>query len=125
MNGGAALDLSVNGKEYAVSMASSIDRTRNSSLSTESKSGEPTVEMGEVRSVGDDQFNKLINKAIKAAQGISTELEISVHKETNDLIVRVINKDTGDLIREIPSEKMIDMIQKFVEMSGILIDKKV
>ncbi|MDR6883476.1 flagellar protein FlaG [Bacillus sp. 3255] len=119
------MDLSVNGKEYAVSMASSIDRTRNSSLSTESKSGEPTVEMGEVRSVGDDQFNKLINKAIKAAQGISTELEISVHKETNDLIVRVINKDTGDLIREIPSEKMIDMIQKFVEMSGILIDKKV
>ncbi|MBA2942404.1 flagellar protein FlaG [Paenibacillus sp. CGMCC 1.16610] len=124
------MDFSVNGKDYAGSMTSpstesGFARNQNNIATTENKIDQPVGEKGEIKSVGEEQLNKIINKAIKAAQGVNTQLEISVHKETNDLIVKVINKDTGDVIREIPSEKMIEMIQKFMEMSGVLIDQRV
>lgn len=50
-------------------------------------------------------------------------LQFSLHKETNRTIVRVINKETQELIREIPSEEMLNIMAKMDEMMGILFDK--
>ena len=36
----------------------------------------------------------------------------------------VINEDTDEVIREIPPEKSLDMLQKMWEMAGILVDEK-
>ena len=51
-------------------------------------------------------------------------LQFSLHKETNRTIVRVINEETQELIREIPSEEMLNIMAKMDEMMGILFDKK-
>ena len=51
-------------------------------------------------------------------------LHFSLHQETNRTIVRVINEETQELIREIPSEEVLDIIVKMDEMMGILFDKK-
>lgn len=55
----------------------------------------------------------------------SVGLSFSKHDDTGRTIVKVINKDTDELIREIPSEKVLDMAAKLDEMVGILFDTKV
>jgi len=55
----------------------------------------------------------------------SVGLSFSRHDDTGRTIVKVINKDTDELIREIPSEKVLDMAAKLDEMVGILFDTKV
>jgi len=35
-----------------------------------------------------------------------------------------LNADTDEVIREIPPEKSLDMLQKMLEMAGILVDEK-
>lgn len=80
---------------------------------------------GEKVSAGEEQVVKNIERALKAIQGPDTMLEMSVHKETNTIIVKVKNKDTGELIREIPPEKTLDLVAKFMEINGILIDEKI
>ena len=63
---------------------------------------------------------------------LSTDLEIlhsvglsfSKHDDTGRTIVKVINKDTDELIREIPSEQVLDMAAKLDEMIGLLFDTK-
>jgi flagellar protein FlaG len=75
--------------------------------------------------VGDEQLVKNIERALKAIEGPHTAFEMSVHKATNTIVVKVLDKDTGELIREIPPEKTLDLVAKFMEINGILIDEKV
>ncbi|WP_336762387.1 flagellar protein FlaG [Paenibacillus sp. USHLN196] len=74
---------------------------------------------------GDEHLIKAIDKAVKALQGPTTTLEMSVHEKTHQILVKVLNKETGELIREIPPEKTLDLVAKMMEIAGILIDEKV
>lgn len=51
-------------------------------------------------------------------------MEFSVHQETHTIMVKVFNKETGDLIREIPQEKLLDVAANMMELNGLFIDKK-
>jgi flagellar protein FlaG len=79
---------------------------------------------GENVTISDEQLIKAIDHAIKAIQGATTSLEFSVHQKTNEIMIKVKDKDTGELIREIPPEKTLDFVAKLWEMAGILVDKK-
>jgi flagellar protein FlaG len=50
--------------------------------------------------------------------------QFSLHQATNRTIVRVINEETQELIREIPTEEMLNIMAKMDEMMGVLFDKK-
>lgn len=72
-----------------------------------------------------EQSIQELQKAIEAIQGPQRTLEISVHDKTHAITIKVLNKETGDLIREIPPEKILDVVAKMMEFTGILVDKKV
>ncbi|MBT2282015.1 flagellar protein FlaG [Paenibacillus polymyxa] len=76
-------------------------------------------------SVVNEQLVKTIERAIKSLEGPQTSLEISVHEKTHDIMVKVLNRETGELIREIPPEKTLDLVAKMMEIAGILIDEKI
>ncbi|WP_150270507.1 flagellar protein FlaG [Paenibacillus tepidiphilus] len=76
-------------------------------------------------SKGDEQVVKALDKVLKALEGPGTTLEVSVHKETKAIMVKVLNKDTGELIREIPPEKTLDIVANMMEIAGIIVDEKV
>lgn len=67
-----------------------------------------------------------VNDAVKRANSRMehTRCEYSYHKKTNRVSIKVINADTDEVIREIPPEKSLDMLQKMWEMAGILVDEK-
>jgi flagellar protein FlaG len=79
---------------------------------------------GEHIPISEEQLIKAIDRAIKAAEGSATALEFSVHAPTKQIMVKVLEKETGRVIREIPPEKMMDMVAKLWQMAGILIDEK-
>lgn len=56
--------------------------------------------------------------------GQNTEVEVAFHEKTKEMIVRLVNKESKEIVREIPSEKMIDMITSLCEMAGLYIDEK-
>lgn len=72
----------------------------------------------------EQQINEL-QKMIDAIQGPKRVLEVSVHQETNAIMVKVLNEQTGDVIREIPPERRLDVAAKMMELAGIIIDKKI
>ncbi|MFD1139406.1 flagellar protein FlaG [Paenibacillus urinalis] len=76
-------------------------------------------------SSADEHLIRAIEKAIKAMQGPTTTMEVSVHEKTHQIMVKVLNKENGELIREIPPEKTLDIVAKMMEIAGILIDEKV
>lgn len=98
---------------------SSVDK-----LSTE-KDLKVAEQSGVKLSVGEEQLIRAIDRAIKALEGPETRFEMKVHEGTNSVTVKVFNKETGDLIREVPPEKTLDLVVKMKEIAGLLIDEKV
>lgn len=76
-------------------------------------------------SIAEEQLIRTIEQAVKSLQGPQTTLEISIHEKTHDIMVKVLNKDTGELIREVPPEKTLDLVAKMMEIAGILVDEKI
>jgi flagellar protein FlaG len=66
---------------------------------------------------------KAIEKANKHIRTYDRRLEFSIHDMTKQIIVRVINTEDDSVIREIPSEKVLDMVAHLWEISGILVDE--
>ncbi|TXK80946.1 flagellar protein FlaG [Paenibacillus sp. N3.4] len=79
---------------------------------------------GDNITISDAQVVKALEHAIKAVQGRTTSLEFSIHQKTKLISVKVLDKDTGETIREIPPEKSLDFVAKLWEMAGILIDER-
>ncbi|MED1791098.1 flagellar protein FlaG [Brevibacillus nitrificans] len=54
----------------------------------------------------------------------STYLQFSVHKDLPSIMIKVFDKKTGDLIREVPPEKILDMVSNMVKRTGLIFDEK-
>lgn len=65
-----------------------------------------------------------IERANKAILGANTRFEFAIHDKTKEIMVKIINADTNEVIREIPPEKTLDMVAKMWEMAGIMIDER-
>ncbi len=65
-----------------------------------------------------------IDRANKDMYSSGRKLEFSVHKDLHVVMVKVRNSETGELIREIPPEKILDLVANMCKMSGILVDEK-
>jgi|HigsolmetaAR203D_1030402.scaffolds.fasta_scaffold00082_33 flagellar protein FlaG len=79
---------------------------------------------GENVPIGEEQWVKVIEKVNKSLVGTYTSLEFSIHEPTKQIMVKVLNRDTGETIREIPPEKMLDIVAKIWEMAGLLVDER-
>lgn len=52
-------------------------------------------------------------------------LEFSMHEASGRTMIKVVEKDTGDLIRQIPPEEVLELIARMGDVLGILFDKRV
>ena len=66
---------------------------------------------------------KALNNDMEALHRVG--LQFSVHKDTGQTVVRVVDKDTGKLIRQIPPQELLDLAAKLEDMMGILFDQQV
>ncbi len=62
-----------------------------------------------------------LNDFVQSAQ---RQLEFFVDKESGKTVVRVIDSDTGDTIRNIPSDEVLNMQKQLKEMSDRMFDSE-
>ncbi len=60
-----------------------------------------------------------INKQMSNGEAI-----FGIHEATNRVMIKIVDKDTKEVIKEFPPEKTLDMIAKVWEMAGIMVDEK-
>ena len=65
-----------------------------------------------------DNANKVLFKN-------NTHLQFRIHEETNEVMVKIVDDISGEVLKEIPPEKMLDMVAKLWEIAGIIVDAKV
>lgn len=69
-----------------------------------------------------EQLKKAVDEINKKAN--NSEAVFGIHEGTNRVTIKLVDKDTKEVIKELPPEKTLDMIAKVWEMAGILVDEK-
>lgn len=80
-------------------------------------SGMDLVNRKDVQNVVEDVQQYLLQHSIR--------LSFEIHDKTGDLVVRVLDKDTGEIIRQIPPQEMLKLREKLEELTGVLLNGKV
>jgi flagellar protein FlaG len=108
----------------------SVQAEPASSTRNESREPAPANEVreaskteGEKEKVVSEDFLKDLQAEIESLHNVG--LKFVKHDTSGKTMIRIVNKDTGSTIREIPSEKLLDLAAKLDEMLGILFDKTV
>ena len=53
-----------------------------------------------------------------------SHIQFAVHEASKQMMVTVIDNDTQEVIKTIPSKELLDLMAKISEMVGVLMDKK-
>lgn len=90
--------------------------------------GEPSEENdGSLGGGNGRQAPKQLQQAVekfKKNMMAQTEAVFGIHEGTNRVTIKIVDKDSKDVIKEYPPEQTLDMIQKVWEMAGIMVDEK-
>lgn len=117
-----------------VKEAASVDARKIEAMSSAVK--EPVeIKKNDNSDKGNTQYNEqerqpsesTIKEALKEMNrkiGNNTVAEFGVHEGTNRITIKLKDKETNEVIREVPAEKTLDLIQKAWELAGILVDEK-
>ena len=81
----------------------------------ESQSGEP----------GSEPVEEVVTRLQNTLQHVEPRIELSVDKELQQVIIRVFDKESGDLIRQIPSEKILKLDRFFADQAGLLVEEEI
>lgn len=70
--------------------------------------------------------NAQIKKAVEDInkKAYNSEAIFGIHEETNRITIKIVDRSTKEVIKELPPEKTLDMIAKVWEMAGLLVDEK-
>ena len=69
-----------------------------------------------------EQLKDAVSKMNKKME--NSEAIFGIHDGTNRITIKIVDRDTKKVIKELPPEKTLDMIAKVWEMAGILVDEK-
>ena len=69
-----------------------------------------------------EQLKKAVEEINKKAK--NSEAVFGVHEGTNRITIKIVDKESKEVIKEFPPEKTLDMIAKVWEMAGLMVDEK-
>ena len=75
--------------------------------------------------VKEKEVQEVVEDVQQYLQQLNIRLSFKLHDKTGDLVVRVLDKDTGEVIRQIPPEEMLKLREKLEELTGVLLNGKV
>ena len=85
------------------------------------------TEEGENKGENGEKFNQeMMRQAMKelSKKATNVEAEFGIHEKTNRITIKMVDKKTKEVIKELPPEKMLDMLARMWEMSGLVVDEK-
>lgn len=65
---------------------------------------------------------ELVNKAADEGntlfQAVKRNLQFEVDDTTKELVVKIVDSDSGEVVKQIPSEEMLALVKRMKEMEG-------
>ena len=113
----------VENTEVSAQPATYVDPVTASVVKAENGSGNnANTDSEEQRQASNEKIKKAVEQLNKNMP--NSEAVFGIHDETNRVTIKIVDKDSKEVLKEFPAEKTLDMIAKVWEMAGILVDEK-
>ncbi|MDE5696177.1 MAG: flagellar protein FlaG [Lachnospiraceae bacterium] len=76
----------------------------------------------EQQNVNLDKLKKVMEKAVASLP--HSAAKFGIHEKTNRIVIKLVDRDTQEVIKEIPPEKTLDLLAKRMELAGVLVDER-
>jgi flagellar protein FlaG len=63
-----------------------------------------------------EELSKAVDKANSFLQSVQRGLQFRVDKDTNTTVVKVVDSESGEVVRQIPPERTLEMLREMSEM---------
>ena len=77
------------------------------------------------RSTGTDAADAAAQKRATnlATKSLNNSVQLSLDSQSGKAIVRVVDTETGQIVRQIPTEEVLELRRAFDRLAGLLIDR--
>lgn len=100
-----------------------IDQTTNVVENAREKGrADSSEQQGKEQQASNDQIRKAVEQLNKSMA--NSEAVFGIHEGTNRVTIKIVDKSTKEVIKELPPEKTLDMIARVWDLAGILVDEK-
>lgn len=113
--------------ESDVSLAKSIDNNikQGENVSLQDAVDKTVDKSGDKKPLTAEQLEKVAQQLQDFVGDMNRGLEFSVDKDSGRDVIKVIDKSSGDLLKQYPSEEVLTLVAKLSDMVGGFIDAKV
>ena len=121
----AKQDLKKNaGTDAGQQVAESVDHaTQSQAAEQQKKSPSASAEQLPAKATEED-VNVAIGKLKDYVQNLDRELQFQVDKDTGKTVVKILNADTNEVVRQIPSEEVLKLTKHLDNVQGAIFDSK-
>lgn len=86
--------------------------------------GQDTFETGTSKENTENHIKSVLSVANQKIRMTNTRCEFEYHDVTKRVSIKVIDKETDEVVREIPPEKSLEMVEKMWELAGLIVDER-
>lgn len=99
---------------------------------SEDKKVEPVKEIAKLNKqedlLKDEDKKKELEHSIKKLNKLlgpeHARAEYKIHDKFGDIMIKIVNTDTKEVLLEVPPKKILDLVAKLCELAGVVFDKK-
>lgn len=89
-----------------------VDKSANSGIKTEPKENI-------------EKFKQVVESMDNFIKSTNTSIHFVLHEKLGEYYAQIIDSETEEVIKEIPSQEIMDTYAKMLESIGIIVDKKI
>ena len=71
-----------------------------------------------------DQVEQAAARVKDALRGTTSRLEIEIDSDLHKVVVKILNGESGEIIRQIPSQELLDLAKQLGDPKGLLIRER-
>ena len=117
--------LPINATPAAATRVGAPDRQRESvnAVRTDSQATQTNASQN-AKEPSKEELTKAVEKIQKFVSNTASDIQFSLDEDSGMTVVKVIDRSTKDVIRQIPSKEMLELAQALERLQGLLIRQK-
>jgi len=76
------------------------------------------------REFSNQEIAEVVDRLNSGVRDMHERLSFSYHEKTHRIVVRVLNRDTNEVIREIPPREAIKLLEHIQDFLGMIVDEQ-
>ncbi|WP_216830358.1 flagellar protein FlaG [Alkalihalobacterium elongatum] len=112
-------------KSGSISSEKSVDTNPHAQRKAVAENVKQVVEDIKSHDMTKDEIEQHVDSINKFLELNSTSLKFEMHDKLDRVSIQLINKETDEVIREVPPKELLDMVATMLEQVGLIIDEKI